>query len=223
MLLSVEHIRKSYRESAGTLEVLRDVNLEIETGKMIAITGESGCGKSTLLHILGLLDQPDGGKIVYEGKELRTGDRRIAQFRNRKIGFVFQFHYLLEDFTAHENVVIPALIGGMNRKDANKRGLELMRMLEVEQRADHYPNQLSGGELQRIAIARAIINQPAIVFADEPTGNLDPRHSDEVVNLIVRLNREIGQTFVIVTHNLGIAQRMHRHYVLTDGTLVLQP
>ncbi len=219
MLLKAKNIQKSYQETAGKLTVLRDINLEVAEGEMIAITGESGCGKSTLLHVLGLLDQPDSGVISYHNKEMKPDDRRIANFRNRSIGFVFQFHYLLEDFTAKENVMIPALIGGKSRKESEKMALELLDLLEIGARQEHFPNQLSGGELQRIAIARALINRPAIVFADEPTGNLDPRHSEEVVNLIIRLNQDIGQTFVVVTHNLGIAGRMQKHYVLDDGIL----
>ncbi len=221
MLLKTEHIQKSYQETAGRLIVLRDINLEIDEGEMIAITGESGCGKSTLLHVLGLLDEQDDGTLLYRGKEMKQNDRKVAQFRNKEIGFVFQFHYLLEDFSAKENAMIPALIGGKSRKEAESMALELLRLLEIDERKDHFPNQLSGGELQRVAIARALINKPSIVFADEPTGNLDPRHSEEVVNLIVRLNREIGQTFVIVTHNLNIAGQMQKHYLLNDGILQL--
>ena len=221
MLLKAEHIRKSYQETSGRLVVLEDINLAVDEGEMIAITGESGCGKSTLLHVLGLLDEPDDGSVLYRGGQMKHSDRKIAQFRNKEIGFVFQFHYLLEDFNAKENVMIPALIGGKSRKEAESMALELLRLLEIDERKEHFPNQLSGGELQRVAIARALINRPSIVFADEPTGNLDPRHSDEVVDLIIRLNREIGQTFVIVTHNLNIAGQMHKHYLLNDGVLKL--
>ena len=218
-LLKVEKIKKSYRESTGKLKVLRGIDLSVKKGDMIAIIGESGSGKSTLLHLLGMLDSADEGEIFYSGKKISVNNKNINEFRNKKVGFVFQFHYLLEDFTAEENVAMPMFIASRNYKKSIKKAKNLLKALDIQDRGTHYPNQLSGGEQQRVAVARALINDPEIIFADEPTGNLDEHHSDELINLMIELNRKNGQTFVIVTHNLEIAKRMHKIYTLKNGVL----
>ncbi len=218
-LLKVEKIKKSYLESTGKLKVLRGIDLSVKKGDMVAIIGESGCGKSTLLHLLGMLDSADEGKIFYSGKEINVNNKGINEFRNKKIGFVFQFHYLLEDFTAEENVAMPMFIASRNYNKSIKKAKTLLKALDIQDRGTHYPNQLSGGEQQRVAVARALINDPEIIFADEPTGNLDEHHSDELINLMIELNKKNGQTFVIVTHNLEIAKRMHKIYTLKNGVL----
>ncbi len=219
VLLKANDIKKCYREAAGILQVLNGVDLQVQQGEMCAVTGESGSGKSTLLHILGMLDSPDSGEIFYFGKPMKVNDRNINSFRNREIGFVFQFHYLLEDFSAEENVAMPMFLNTKNFGKSIEKARELLKMLSLLDRRDHYPNQLSGGEQQRVAVARALINRPKIVFADEPTGNLDARHSEELIELIISLNKKFEQTFVIVTHNLDIAGRMHSHLHLENGTI----
>lgn len=211
---------KTYADKGQNIQVLQDTNLEVESGDLICITGKSGCGKSTLLHILGLLDEPDSGKVCIMGAEVSS---RIAQahlIRNRDIGFVFQFHYLVEDLNARENVALPMLIAGSAKTAALARAEELLELLNLDKRSLHYPNQLSGGEQQRLALARALINQPKIVLADEPTGNLDPQHSLEVWNLFAKLNRELNQTFVIVTHDSELAKKSHKVYELKAGKLI---
>ncbi len=218
-LLKVENLQKSYSEATGRLEVLKGVNLDIEPGEMIAITGESGSGKSTLLHLLGMLDSPDEGNIYYSGEKITIKNRNINEFRNKKIGFVFQFHYLLEDFTAEENVAMPMLLATNNFRKSIQEAQKLLKILDVFDRRDHYPNQLSGGEQQRVAVARALINHPEIIFADEPTGNLDTVHSDEIINLLLDLNSTKKQSFIIVTHNLDIAKKMQRQFNLENGIL----
>lgn len=218
-LLKVEKIKKSYRESTGKLKVLRGIDLSVKKGDMVAIIGESGSGKSTLLHLLGMLDSVDEGEIFYSGEKINVNNKNINEFRNKKVGFVFQFHYLLEDFTAEENVAMPMFIASKNYKKSIKKAKTLLKVLDIQDRGTHYPNQLSGGEQQRVAVARALINDPEIIFADEPTGNLDENHSDELINLMIELNKKNGQTFVIVTHNLEIARRMHKIYTLKNGVL----
>jgi lipoprotein-releasing system ATP-binding protein len=219
-LLTVNDLSKSYRESTGNLEVLKGVNLQVEAGEMIAITGESGSGKSTLLHLLGMLDKADDGEILYFDKLKKATDKDINEFRNKNIGFVFQFHYLLEDFTAEENIAMPMFLASRNFGKSIKEARILLKSFDLFDRREHYPNQLSGGEQQRVAVARALINKPQIVFADEPTGNLDARHSDELVELLVGLNKANEQTFVLVTHNKEIAAKMQRRYHLQDGVII---
>jgi len=221
-LLRAEKIIKTYQESNGKLLVLDGVNLEVQKGELCAITGESGSGKSTLLHLLGMLDSPDSGDIYYFDKLMTVNDKNINEFRNQKIGFVFQFHYLLEDFTAEENVAMPMFLACKNFTESIKKTREILKQLSLIDRKDHYPNQLSGGEQQRVAVARALINQPDIVFADEPTGNLDSAHSAELIELILKMNKNLEQTFVIVTHNTDIAQKMRTHYHLQNGKINLQ-
>ena len=218
-LLKVENLSKSYQEATGRLEVLRNVNLEVGTGDMIAITGESGSGKSTLLHLLGMLDKPDDGTIYYSNKKIEMKDRNISKFRNKTVGFVFQFHYLLEDFTAEENVAMPMFLASRNFKKSLEEAQKLLKALDIFERRDHYPNQLSGGEQQRVAVARALINSPEIIFADEPTGNLDAKHSEELIDILVELNKIKNHTFIVVTHNLEIARKMDKIYILENGVL----
>ncbi len=211
---------KTYEDRGQDIQVLKGADLEVESGEMVCITGKSGCGKSTLLHILGLLDDPDSGKVCINGSGISARDPGAHIIRNREIGFVFQFHYLIEDLNARENVALPNLIAGSDRALAFERASGLLRRLGLEQRASHYPNQLSGGEQQRLALARALINEPKIVLADEPTGNLDPQHSFEVWELIRKLNHELNQSFVIVTHDRELAKQSHKAYELKDGKLV---
>ena len=218
-LLKVENLKKSYKEASGKLEVLRGVNFEVQRGDMIAITGESGSGKSTLLHLLGMLDSADEGSIFYSGEKINVNDKKVNEFRNKKVGFVFQFHYLMEDFTAEENVAMPMFLATKNFKKSIIESQKLLKVLDIYDRRDHYPNQLSGGEQQRVAVARALINSPEIVFADEPTGNLDAKHSEEIIDLIIKLNKTKEQTFVIVTHNKEIVQKMNIKYLLENGVL----
>ena len=218
-LLKVEHLKKSYKETTGRLQILNGINLEVKSGEMVTITGESGSGKSTLLHLLGMLDSPDEGKIYYSGNEIKIKDKKVNEFRNKKIGFVFQFHYLLGDFTAEENVAMPMFLSTKNFKKSIKEARKLLKALDIFKRKEHYPNQLSGCEQQRVAVARALINSPEIIFADEPTGNLDSHHSEELINLIIELNRSKKQTFLIATHNREIAGKMNRHFHLEDGIL----
>ena len=218
-LLKVENLKKSYKEASGKLEVLKGVNFEVQRGDMIAITGESGSGKSTLLHLLGMLDSADEGSIFYSGEKIDVNDKKVNEFRNKKVGFVFQFHYLMEDFTAEENVAMPMFLATKNFKKSIIESQKLLKVLDIYDRRDHYPNQLSGGEQQRVAVARALINSPEIVFADEPTGNLDAKHSEEIIDLIIKLNKTKEQTFVIVTHNMEIVQKMNIKYLLENGVL----
>ncbi len=218
-LIRIEKLKKSYQEASGKLEVLKGVDLEVHPGEMIAITGESGSGKSTLLHMMGMLDSYDSGKIFYSGKQINIKDNELNEFRNKRIGFVFQSHYLLEDFTAEENVAMPKFLATKDFKKSVLDSRELLKALDLDDRRSHYPSQLSGGEQQRVAVARSLINSPEIIFADEPTGNLDSKHSDELINLLMDLNKTHGQTFVIATHNKEIAGKMDRCYILENGIL----
>jgi lipoprotein-releasing system ATP-binding protein len=206
-LITARHIHKSY----GNLHVLDDVSVDICKEEIVAITGASGAGKSTLLHILGTLDKADSGTLVIEETEvLRLSDKKLSSFRNKNIGFVFQFHHLLPEFTALENICIPAFIAGQKKKEAQEKAMELLRLLKIEMRATHKPSQLSGGEQQRVAIARALINNPAIVLADEPSGNLDSKNAQELHHLFFSLRENLKKTFVIVTHNPQLAQMSDR-------------
>jgi len=218
-LVKVKGIRKSYQETEGELQILKGLDLTVEQGETVVITGESGSGKSTLLHILGLLDKADQGEIFFRGELLDTRSIKADEFRNSKLGFIFQFHYLLEDFTALENVALPNFYLTGKRKAAEQKASELLKKLNLEGRESHFPNQLSGGEQQRVAVARALINEPDIVYADEPTGNLDHKHSSELVDILIDLNLTKGQTFVMVTHDRQIAERMQKQYVLENGVL----
>lgn len=214
---------KNINKSFGPLHVLKDVNLTVPDGCIMAIVGPSGAGKTTLLQIAGTLDRPDSGSVIYDGRELTTlSDKRLSAFRNQEIGFVFQFHQLLPEFTALENVAIPALIGGASGSKANERARELLGLLGLEGRLRHKPAQLSGGEKQRVAIARALVNSPGVVFADEPTGSLDSSNRLEIRSLIADLREKLGQTFVIVTHDESVSEIADRVVLMADGRVVPQ-
>lgn len=213
-MITATNINKSY----GSLHVLRDISLVINPGEVVSIVGASGAGKTTLLQILGTLDRPDSGSIMYDDVDVtRLKERDLAAFRNRKIGFVFQAHHLLPEFTAVENVMIPALIRGDRQDDARRRAMELLEHLHLVDRAEHKPAALSGGECQRVSVARALMNQPLVVLADEPSGNLDSQHAGELHDLFFQLRNELGQTFVIVTHNEELAARADRKITIKDG------
>ncbi len=216
-MLRATGIQKSY----GQLRVLQNVDLEIQKGEVVAIVGASGAGKSTLLHILGTLDTPDNGKVYINQKDVFSqSSKSLAAFRNRSIGFVFQFHNLLPEFTALENVVIPGLIGGGNEKHITERADKLLGMLGISGRKHHKPSELSGGEQQRTAVARALINSPDLILADEPSGNLDSKNALELHNLFFKLREELNQTFVIVTHNSELSRMADRTIELRDGVIV---
>jgi lipoprotein-releasing system ATP-binding protein len=216
-MLKAEHITKKY----GSLQVLKGVDVSITRGEIVSIIGSSGAGKSTLLHILGTLDTSDSGSIWLNGEQIdRLQDKKLAAFRNRHIGFVFQFHHLLPEFSALENVCIPAWIAGKKKKDTTARAQELLEVLGLAGRIDNKPQQLSGGEQQRVAVARALINNPDIVFADEPTGNLDSQNARELHELFVRLRNEFRQTFLIVTHNEELAGMSDRTLHMKDGIII---
>ena len=210
-------IIKSYED----LQVLKGVDIDINKGEIVSIIGKSGAGKSTLLHIIGTLDHPDSGSIVINGVDTTQLNKKdLARFRNETIGFVFQFHHLLNEFTALENVTIPAHIHGTNGAMADKKAKELLDYLGLADRMEHKPQELSGGEQQRVAVARALINDPAVIFADEPTGNLDAGSSDDLHNLLKNLQSEMGQTFLIVTHNQELAKLSDRTLTMHDGVII---
>lgn len=216
-MIKAENIKKSF----GDLLVLKGLNLEVNKGEVVAIVGASGAGKTTLLQILGTLSTPDEGTLVIDGIEpFKLGDRKLAQFRNGKLGFVFQFHHLLPEFSALENVMIPALIGGRSKDEARKAALELLETVGLAQRTQHKPSELSGGEQQRVAIARALVNQPAVLFADEPSGNLDSATKEEIHNLFFQLREKLGQTIVIITHDQALAAMCDRSLVMKDGNFI---
>jgi len=213
-MLTAESLVKSF----GDLRVLKGISLEVKKGEIVAIVGASGAGKTTLLQILGTLGKPDSGKVRINGKDIFSmGESDLSRFRNREIGFVFQFHHLLPEFTAFENVCIPGYIAGRNRKEVETRARELLQLLELSDRLDHKPAQLSGGEKQRVAVARALINNPAIILADEPSGNLDSRNQEELYRLFFNLREKFGQTFIIVTHDEHFAGMSDRMIHIKDG------
>ncbi|SEI74957.1 lipoprotein-releasing system ATP-binding protein [Dyadobacter sp. SG02] len=217
-LLRASGIRRTY----GSLQVLKGIDLEVKKGEVVAIVGPSGAGKSTFLHILGTLDRPEQGEVFIEGENVfKQKDKDLARFRNEKIGFIFQFHNLLAEFTALENVCMPGYINGnANEKDIQARAKELLELLGLSGRMDHLPSQLSGGEQQRVAVARALLNRPAIVLADEPSGNLDSHNALDLHQLFFKLREETGQTFIIVTHNEELAEMADRRLVMQDGLMV---
>lgn len=216
-MIKASNITKSY----GDLQVLKGIDLEIDRGQIVSIIGKSGTGKSTLLHILGTLDEADTGEVSIDGEVITNlKGKSLATLRNEKIGFIFQFHHLLKEFNAIENVCIPAFIKGTNKAKAMARAKVLLDYLGLTDRMDHKPNQMSGGEQQRVAIARALINEPAVVFADEPTGNLDNATSAEMHNLLVQLKNDFNQTFVIVTHNDELANLSDRTLTMADGLIL---
>lgn len=216
-MIKAHELRKRF----GSLEVLKGVSLEVSQGEVVSIVGASGAGKTTLLQILGTLSQPDGGRLQIAGERLDSmNDAALSQFRNQKIGFVFQFHHLLPEFTAHENIMLPALIGGASREEASQRADRLLALVGLTERRHHKPSQLSGGEQQRVAIARALVNSPAVLLADEPSGNLDSKNREEIHNLFFALREELKQTILIVTHDEELARRADRRIVMRDGQIV---
>jgi lipoprotein-releasing system ATP-binding protein len=216
-MLKATAINKSY----GQLQILKGVDFEVQKGEIVTIVGASGAGKSTLLNILGTLDKPDSGQLFINDVKLnKLSNKNLSNFRNREIGFIFQFHHLLAEFDALENVCIPAYIAGTSRPDAEKRATELLELLGLGHRLDHKPNTLSGGEQQRVAVARALINNPALIFADEPSGNLDSTNARELHELFVKLRNDFNQTFVIVTHNEDLANISDRKVLMVDGLIV---
>ena len=218
-MLKARNIVRNY----GNLPVLKGIDLDIHQGELVTIVGASGAGKSTLLQIVGTLDRPDGGQVWMDGTDVfALKEKELAAFRNQKIGFIFQFHNLFPEFTALENVCMPAFIGGKSPESTIKsRGTELLEMLGLKDRMQHLPSQLSGGEQQRVAVARALINNPAIVFADEPSGNLDSKNAEDLHQLFFKLRTELRQTFVIVTHNEHLADLADRKLEMVDGLLRL--
>jgi lipoprotein-releasing system ATP-binding protein len=216
-MITVKNITKSF----GDLQVLKGIDLEIDQGEIVSIVGPSGAGKTTFLQILGTLDRPDSGTIEYDGSEvILFKEKQLSRFRNQHIGFVFQFHHLLPEFTALENVCIPAFVGNVSRAKAESRAREILSFLTLNERLDHKPNQLSGGEQQRVAVARALINDPSVILADEPSGNLDSQNKNELHDLFFRLREKYKQTFVIVTHDKELANMADRMLTMQDGKFI---
>ncbi|MBO7213037.1 MAG: ABC transporter ATP-binding protein [Rikenellaceae bacterium] len=216
-MIKVENINKSF----GQVDVLKDVSLNIAAGEVVSIVGPSGAGKTTLLQIIGTLSRQDSGRVLINGIDLNTiWDKKLSRFRNQNIGFVFQFHNLLGEFTALENVCIPAYIAGSDRNQTEKRAVELLELLGMKHRMNHKPAEMSGGEQQRVAVARALINSPALLLADEPSGNLDSHNRDELHSLFFELRDKFGQTIVIVTHDNDLAQRSDRKIEMLDGRII---
>ncbi|UCD65266.1 MAG: ABC transporter ATP-binding protein [Candidatus Zixiibacteriota bacterium] len=222
-MLAAHQIHREFPTTGGPLPVLKGIDLDVARRETVAVTGASGVGKSTLLHILGGLDRPTKGEVVISGVSLsRQSEKALAMFRNEKVGFVFQFHYLLEDFSARENVAIPLLVAGRGKSEAMSRGELLLGLVGLKDRADHRPHQLSGGEQQRVAVARALANDPDIVLADEPSGNLDTATGRKLHDLLFELNSQQGTTFLIATHNRELAGRCERKLEIVDGVLTNQ-
>lgn len=216
MMIKLEGITKSF----GSLQVLKGIDLEINKGEIVSIVGPSGAGKTTLLQIMGTLDEPDAGVVQIDGTVVsRMKEKELSAFRNKNIGFVFQFHQLLPEFTALENVMIPALIAGVSSKEAHERAMKILDFMGLVDRASHKPNELSGGEKQRVAVARALINDPAVILADEPSGSLDTHNKEDLHQLFFDLRDRLGQTFVIVTHDEGLAKITDRTVHMVDGMI----
>lgn len=216
-MIEITNIHKSF----GNIEVLKGVDLKVDKGEVVCIVGASGAGKSTLLQIIGTLDKADKGELIIDNQNIKNlNQKKLALFRNQKIGFVFQFHHLLPEFTALENICIPAYIGGKDKEEAADKAMELLEYMNLTDRSDHKPSMLSGGEQQRIAVARALINNPSVILADEPSGNLDSQTAKELHQLFFKLRDIIGQTFVIVTHNPQLAEMADRTLIMKDGKIV---
>ncbi|MBC8474277.1 MAG: ABC transporter ATP-binding protein [Bacteroidetes bacterium] len=216
-MITAKNIHYSY----DNLKVLKGVDLNIKKGEFVSIVGASGAGKTTLLHLLGTLDKIQEGSLLINGKETKHfSEKEVSKFRNQEIGFVFQFHNLLNEFTALENICLPAYLNGTPKKEADKKGLELLNLLNLSNRAEHKPDELSGGEQQRVAVARALINSPSILLADEPSGNLDSKNADELHQLFLKLNKETSQTIVVITHNKELAKLAHRTLEIKDGKII---
>lgn len=216
-MIHLTNIEKSF----GSLEVLKGIDLEINKGEVVSIVGPSGAGKTTLLQIMGTLDRPDSGKVIVDGVDVSTlSQKKLSDFRNQHVGFVFQFHQLLPEFTALENIMIPAFIAGKSQKEAKRRALELLDFMGLTERAEHKPNELSGGEKQRVAVARALVNNPAVILADEPSGSLDTKNKGELHQLFFDLRDKFGQTFVIVTHDEQLASITDRTIHMKDGRIL---
>ncbi|HEY9573018.1 MAG TPA: lipoprotein-releasing ABC transporter ATP-binding protein LolD [Pusillimonas sp.] len=218
--LAARNLVKTYNESGQTIEVLRDVSLHVDQGEMVAIVGASGSGKSTLLHTLGLLDQPTSGTVLINGEPTQgLSEKQRSQLRNRSLGFVYQFHHLLPEFSALDNVAMPLIVRRQNRNQAREQAQIVLEEVGLAERIDHYPGQLSGGERQRVALARALVTRPTCVLADEPTGNLDRYTAESMFDLLVRVNREFGTAFAIVTHDPALAALAHRRLAMDKGRL----
>ncbi len=216
-MIKVNDIHKSF----GKVEVLKGVDLTINKGEIVSIVGASGAGKSTLLQIIGTLDKADSGRVTIDNQDINVlNQKKLADFRNKKIGFVFQFHHLLPEFTAIENICIPAFIAGISKKEATERAMQLLEYLNLTERKDHKPSMMSGGEQQRIAVARALINNPAVILADEPSGNLDSQSAKELHQLFFNLREKTGQTFIIVTHNPQLAEMSDKTFTMKDGKMI---
>ncbi len=219
-MIETKNLVKNYYTKVETVEVLRGINLKVEKGEVLSIMGPSGVGKSTLLHIIGTLDEPTSGEVVVNGEKINFGSSKLSKFRSLNVGFIYQFHHLLPEFTALENVTIPSMIlHGRVNSNSEKRAKELLATVGLQERFHHKPSELSGGELQRVAIARSFMNDPDIILADEPTGNLDQEHGNDVFDMIVDLNKETGKSFIIVTHNRALAEKTHRIVTLIGGQL----
>jgi lipoprotein-releasing system ATP-binding protein len=216
-MIAIRNLRKSF----GSLKVLKGISLNVKRGEIVSIVGPSGAGKTTLLQIIGTLSRPDAGSITVDGVDVsKLNDNELSVFRNSRIGFVFQFHHLLPEFTAFENICIPGYIGGRDRRKVEQKAEELIDMMRLRERRDHKPAELSGGEQQRVAIARALVNSPAVILADEPSGNLDSRNRDEIHRLFLSLRERFGQTIIIVTHDDNLAATADRKIVMADGVII---
>lgn len=220
-LITATGLCKSFNTSGGRIDIIKDLNFDLDAGETVAVVGASGIGKSTLLHILGTLDRPDSGTLLFHGEDVFLFDEvKLAKFRNESVGFVFQFHHLLPEFSALENAMMPALIKGVSKKSAREAAETILVRVGLKDRLFHRVGKLSGGEQQRVALARALVLKPVILLADEPTGNLDKRNSEQVHALFLELNRELGMTLVVVTHNMELASYMSRSVTIVDGQLV---